>query len=70
VRNYVTDNPSHLRNYVTADTLAELASMIDIQIRTIGMLYGMSDYHAPLVGGKPQICKIRPPRGAVRLAAS
>jgi len=44
--------------------------MIDIQIRTIGMLYGMSDYHAPLVGGKPQICKIRPPRGAVRLAAS
>jgi hypothetical protein len=47
-------------------SLGELASIVDLQIRTIGALYGISDYHAPLVGGKPQICKIRPPRGAVR----
>jgi hypothetical protein len=49
-------------------SLAELASIVELQIRTIGTLYGMSDYAAPFIGGPPQIETIPPPTGAVRLA--
>jgi hypothetical protein len=34
-------------------SLAELASIVELQIRTIGTLYGMSDYDAPFIGGPP-----------------
>jgi hypothetical protein len=48
-------------------SLDELASIVELQIRTIGTLYGMSDYDAPFIGGDPQIVTIPPPPGAVRL---
>jgi hypothetical protein len=48
-------------------SLDELATVVDLQIRTIGILFGMSDYHAPLIGGDPQIEMIPPPTGAVAL---
>lgn len=48
-------------------SLDELASIVELQIRTIGTLYGMSDYHAPFIGGDPQLRTIEPPPGAARL---
>jgi hypothetical protein len=54
-------------NFRPPQSLGELASIVEIQIRTIGTLYGMSDYHAPLIGGDPQLYTIAPPRGAARL---
>ncbi len=48
-------------------SLDELASIIELQIRTIGTLYGMSDYPAPFIGGDPQLQTIAPPPGAARL---
>jgi hypothetical protein len=48
-------------------SLEELSSVIELQIRTIGILYSMSDYSAPLVGGEPQIFRIEPPSGALVL---
>jgi hypothetical protein len=47
------------------ESLDELATVVDLQIRTIGTLFGMSNYPAPLVGGEPQIEKISPPAGAM-----
>ena len=47
----------------------ELASIVKLQIRTIGTLYGMSDYDAPFIGGDPQLHTIAPPPGAARLVA-
>ena len=49
------------------ESLDELATVVDLQIRTIGTLFGMSTYHAPLVGGLPQIMKISPPVSAAPL---
>jgi hypothetical protein len=49
-------------------SLDELASIVELQIRTIGTLYGISGYPAPFIGGDPQILKIAPPSGAARLA--
>ena len=48
-------------------SLDELASIVKLQICTIGTLYGMSDYDAPLIGGEPQLETIAPPPGAARL---
>jgi hypothetical protein len=48
-------------------SLDELASIVELQIRTICILFVMSDYQAPLIGGEPQIQKIAPPAGAVTL---
>lgn len=48
-------------------SLDELASIVELQIRTIGTLYGMSDYDAPFIGGDPQLHTIAPPPGAARL---
>ena len=50
-------------------SLDELASIVELQIRTIGTLYGMSDYPAPFIGGDPQLHTIAPPPGAARLVA-
>ena len=50
-------------------SLDELASIVKLQIRTIGTLYGMSDYDAPFIGGDPQLHTIAPPPGAARLVA-
>jgi hypothetical protein len=49
-------------------SLDELASIVELQIRTIGLLYGMSNYAAPSIGGDTQIIKIAPPPGVVSLA--
>jgi hypothetical protein len=49
------------------ESLDELATVVDLQIRTVGALFGMSNYAAPFVGGQPQIEKIPPPPGAVPL---
>jgi hypothetical protein len=48
-------------------SLDELASLVALQIRTVGTLYGMSDYRAPFIGGEPQIERITPPDGALPL---
>lgn len=49
------------------ESLDEFASIVELQIRTIGTLYGMSNYPAPSIGGDPQVHTIAPPPGAVRL---
>jgi hypothetical protein len=48
-------------------SLDELASLVKLQIRTVGTLYEISDYQAPFIGGKPQIESITPPSGTVTL---
>jgi hypothetical protein len=48
-------------------SLDEFTSIVELQIRTVGTLYRMSDYDAPFIGGDPQIETIPPPTGAVRL---
>ena len=49
------------------ETLGELASLVELQIRAIGTLYEVSDYRAPFIGGDPQIYPISTPTGAVIL---
>jgi hypothetical protein len=49
-------------------SLDELASIVELEIRTVGVLYGMSDYAKLSIGGDPQIHQITPPPGAIRLA--
>lgn len=44
-------------------SLADLAFLVRLEIRTIGTLYEISDYPAPYVGGDPQIEMITPPAG-------
>jgi len=56
-------------NFRAPRSLAELAAIIDLEIRTIGTLYRVSDYPAPLVGGEPQIAEIVPPTEATPLWA-
>lgn len=48
-------------------SLDELASLVKLQIRTVGTLYEISDYRAPFIGGEPQIERITPPDDAVTL---
>jgi hypothetical protein len=48
-------------------SLDELASLVRLQIRTVGTLYEISDYRAPFIGGEPQIERITPPDDAVTL---
>jgi hypothetical protein len=48
-------------------SLDELASIVELQVLTIGRLYGMSNYHAPFIGGDPQLQIIAPPPGATSL---
>jgi len=44
-----------------------LAALIDLQIRTIGTLYQLSDYPAPYIGAAPQIVTIPRPLRAVEI---
>jgi hypothetical protein len=46
-------------------SLAEMASFVRIYMSTIGTLFEVSDYPAPYIGGKIQICKIPCPRNTV-----
>lgn len=48
-------------------SLDEYASIVDLEIRTLGSLYRMSDYEAPYIGGEVQIIKILPPINAITL---
>ena len=48
-------------------SLDELASLVKLQIQTVGTLYEMSDYPAPFIGGEPQIERMTPPDDAVTL---
>jgi hypothetical protein len=49
------------------ETLGELAALVELQIRTIGTLYQMSDYPAPYIGGEPQVITLPRPPGSVEI---
>jgi hypothetical protein len=48
-------------------TLDELASIVEMQLRTVGTLFESSDYDAAYIGGPIQIETILPPLGAIAL---
>ena len=48
-------------------SLDELASFVELEIRAIGTMFGSSNYPAPYIGGDVQIEVIAPPPGAVTL---
>jgi hypothetical protein len=54
-------------NFRGPETLDELAALVDLQIRTIGTLYQMSDYPAPYIGGEPQVVTIQRPPSAIEI---
>jgi len=43
-------------------SLQEIALIVDLYIRTIGVLFSMSDYSAPFIGGTPQVYAIPRPQ--------